>query len=37
MVLGRTAVSSDDIRFTLNLMLKHSQDIDKIGEALGAV
>jgi MoxR-like ATPase len=37
MVLGRPAVSSDDIRFTLNLLLKYSQDIDKISEAIRAV
>ncbi|HUP16755.1 MAG TPA: MoxR family ATPase [Acidimicrobiia bacterium] len=37
MVLGRTAVSTDDTRATLNLLLKYSQDIDKITESLKAV
>jgi MoxR-like ATPase len=34
LVLGRQEVSRDDIRATLNLLLKYSGDIDKIGEAL---
>lgn len=34
LVLGRQELSSDDIRATLNLLLKYSGDMDKIGEAL---
>ncbi len=34
LVLGRHELSRDDIRATLNLLLKYSGDIDKVGEAL---
>ncbi|HEY7705012.1 MAG TPA: MoxR family ATPase [Acidimicrobiia bacterium] len=36
MVLGREEASPEDIRATLNLLLKYSQDVDKISEALKA-
>jgi MoxR-like ATPase len=36
LVLGRSQVSRDDIAVTLNLLLKYSGDIEKIGEALKA-
>jgi MoxR-like ATPase len=36
LVLGRQEVTRDDIRVTLNLLLKYSGDTDKIGEALKA-
>lgn len=36
LVLGRQELSRDDIRVTLNLLLKYSGDTDKIGEALKA-
>jgi hypothetical protein len=34
LVLGRHELSRDDIRVTLNLLLKYSGDMDKVGEAL---
>jgi MoxR-like ATPase len=34
LVLGRQELSRDDIRVTLNLLLKYSGDIDKVSEAL---
>lgn len=34
LVLGRHELSRDDIRATLNLLLKYSGDMDKVGEAL---
>ncbi|MEX2651935.1 MAG: MoxR family ATPase [Acidimicrobiia bacterium] len=34
LVLGRQELTRDDIRVTLNLLLKYSGDTDKIGEAL---
>lgn len=34
LVLGRQELSRDDIRATLNLLLKYSGDIDKVAEAL---
>ncbi len=36
LVLGRQELTRDDIRATLNLLLKYSGDTDKIGEALKA-
>jgi MoxR-like ATPase len=36
MVLGRQEASPEDIRATLNLLLKYNQDVDKISEALKA-
>jgi MoxR-like ATPase len=36
LLLGRTEVTGDDTRATLNLLLKYRQDIDKIAEALGS-
>jgi MoxR-like ATPase len=36
LVLGRQELTRDDIRVTLNLLLKYSGDTDKIGEALKA-
>jgi hypothetical protein len=36
MVLGRQEASPEDIGATLNLLLKYSQDVDKISEALKA-
>ncbi len=36
-VLGREAVTPEDTRATLNLLLKYSSDIDKIGQSLTAV
>lgn len=36
LVLGREEVGQDDIRATMNLLLKYSGDIDKVGEALKA-
>jgi MoxR-like ATPase len=36
LVLGREELSRDDIRATLNLLLKYSGDIEKVGEALKA-
>jgi MoxR-like ATPase len=36
LLLGRTEVTGEDTRATLNLLLKYRQDIDKIAEALGS-
>ena len=36
LVLGREELTQDDIRATMNLLLKYSGDIDKISEALRA-
>jgi MoxR-like ATPase len=36
LVLGREELNQEDIRATLNLLLKYTGDIDKIGEALKA-
>jgi len=36
LVLGREELKQDDIRATMNMLLKYSGDIDKVGEALRA-